>query len=171
MSNARFTAQHCARRFAAPLIGSLALAALAVATPATAADLDYGVSGPPVYEGEVDVYRGGPAYPPAAYPPPRYRSSSYPPPYRHDRPYRFDEPRYGQYPGYAPPPVRPGRYGDVGPYVRDPYVRAATPRPPAPVAGPPRRVWIAEPPAPADDMMVEEAPSDEWRTELPPPRW
>jgi hypothetical protein len=149
------------------------LAALSIfVTPARAADLDYGPYGvqPYGYQPPPNDYRA-PAYPPRRYVP-EWRGG-------------YDEPRYG-YQGYRTPPypayrVPPQgydrddrgyrRYGSAEPYY-DPYAGydAGAPRPPAPIAGPPRG-WAGDPRALPDDRWVDADPSYQPWPPYPPRRW
>jgi hypothetical protein len=182
---------------AVTVIGTVA--AVALATPAVAADLDvapnygpayapaYGPPVPPPYPVEPYPYHRPPhvwVEPPAYYPPPGYGYPSfrhaYPPqawndvppdagrwardPRRLD-PYQEDDYADDHYRQGPPPRAWDRRQPYDGPY-------AELPRPPAPVARPPRGAWDGYPPEAPDDMIAEEdgpPPPYGWRGS--PPRW
>jgi hypothetical protein len=161
----------------------------------------YGPPGPPPYPDHPYPYRPHAwSEPPAEYaPPPRFYYRPYPPAYppqawnnappdtprgrwapnpdvegryaddhyHHDH-YGHDHDGYGQY-GYG---QDADRDWDGGPAYRRPYgPYAQLPRPPAPIAGPPRGGWDGYPPEAPDDMIADEAPPPNYGWRGPPPRW
>jgi hypothetical protein len=175
------------------------VAAVALVTPAVAADLDtvpnegpaygpaYGPPGPPPYPVEPYFYRRPRVWaePPVDYPPPGYGypgyRHAYPPQAWNDVP--PDAGRWARDP-YRRYSYRQDGYGDEhyrqGPPPREhewehprPYAGpyAELPRPPAPVARPPQGAWDGYAPEAPDDMVAEEEAPPPYGWRGPPPRW